>query len=226
MPDDDASEAGRDRPPARMPDSLQDHDRETVGARVRARRTELGLTLQNVADRTGLSKSFLSQVEIGKAAPSVGTLEQISSVLSTSARLLVDEEQDRSVRPAAATDVPADSHGLDRSVHVVRKSGRKSLAYPGGRQPMELLTPDLQRAFEATLSVDAPGSWHEVRRPKAAHEEFALILEGSCEIEVGEVTHLLEPGDSIYFTADGAYRVRAIGPHPVRAVWIATPPAF
>jgi transcriptional regulator with XRE-family HTH domain len=59
-------------------------DPTVVGARIRARRKHLGLTLQNVADAADVSKSFVSQIEIGKTWPSVGVLEQISAALSTS----------------------------------------------------------------------------------------------------------------------------------------------
>ncbi|WP_166356143.1 helix-turn-helix domain-containing protein [Phytoactinopolyspora limicola] len=200
-------------------------DPTVVGARIRARRKELGLTLQNVADRADVSKSLVSRIEIGKTWPSVGVLEQISAALSTTPRVFVSED-DAVDRPSSAADGDDPPRGADDAVHVVRRAARKSVTYPGGRHPLQLLTPDLQRPFEVTLAEENPGQWYDVARTAVEREEFALVLEGQYEIDVdGEVVSL-DPGDSIYFSPGGPYRVRAVGPVPARAIWISTPPGF
>ena len=56
---------------------------EAVGERIRARRHELGLTLKQVANRTGLSVSLISQIELGKSAASVLTLYKVATALGT-----------------------------------------------------------------------------------------------------------------------------------------------
>ncbi|NED96540.1 helix-turn-helix domain-containing protein [Phytoactinopolyspora alkaliphila] len=200
-------------------------DPTVVGARIRARRKQLGLTLQNVADAAEVSKSFVSQIEIGKTWPSVGVLEQISAALSTSARAFVADDE-----VPGPDDSTLDGVGSvpvsDGAVHVVRRSERKRLTYPGGRAALQLLTPDLQRPFEVTLAEENPGEWFDVTRTAAEREEFALVLEGRYEIDVdGEIVEL-DAGDSVYFTPGGPYRVRVMGTAPARAIWIATPPAF
>jgi transcriptional regulator with XRE-family HTH domain len=200
-------------------------DPTVVGARIRARRKQLGLTLQNVADAADVSKSFVSQIEIGKTWPSVGVLEQISAALSTSARTFVSDDPSREQRTGALEET-AEPPASDGAVHVVRSVDRKSLTYPGGRAALQLLTPDLQRPFEVTLAEENPGEWFDVARTTAEHEEFALVLEGRYELDVdGEIVEL-DAGDSVYFTSSGPYRVRVVGTAPARAIWIATPPAF
>jgi transcriptional regulator with XRE-family HTH domain len=54
---------------------------EGLGARIRKRRLQLGMTLQDLAEATGLTKSFVSQVERGRNSPSISTLRSISVAL-------------------------------------------------------------------------------------------------------------------------------------------------
>jgi transcriptional regulator with XRE-family HTH domain len=200
-------------------------DPTVVGARIRARRKELGLTLQNVADRADVSKSLVSRIEIGKTWPSVGVLEQISTALSTTPRVFVADD-DADGRPDPAAERAGPPAAADNAVNVVRRSARKSVTYPGGRNPLQLLTPDLQRPFEVTLAEENPGEWHEVPRTAVDREEFALVLEGRYEIDVDGDVVGLDAGDSVYFSPRGPYRVRAVGPARARAIWISTPPGF
>ena len=53
---------------------------ERLGARIRHHRRQLGLTLVEVAGQAGISQPFLSQIERGKAAPSMATLEGLSLI--------------------------------------------------------------------------------------------------------------------------------------------------
>ncbi|AYY14550.1 XRE family transcriptional regulator [Actinobacteria bacterium YIM 96077] len=184
-----------------------DPEPDAVGERIRMRRRELGLTLQDLAHRTGFSRSFLSQVEIGRSRPSVSALARIRSALDMTTSMFTADEPDRRVR-------------------VVRKDRRKAVAYPGGRHPLELLTPDLQRRFEVTLSHDAPGPWHDAEPPEPAGEVFGFVLEGAYEIEMDAEVHTVRTGDSIHATPRGPYRVRVASDGPARAIWIAIPPAF
>jgi DNA-binding response OmpR family regulator len=54
---------------------------QIVGGRLRERRTEAGLTLKQLANRTGLSVSLISQIELGKSAASMSTLHKLSTAL-------------------------------------------------------------------------------------------------------------------------------------------------
>ena len=68
-----------------------------LGRELRHRRKDLGLTLQQVADLCGLSQPFLSQLENGKAMPSLLALHQVAAALGTSGRELL--------RPSAPADI-------------------------------------------------------------------------------------------------------------------------
>lgn len=202
-------------------DSVPDTaDAALIGTRIRARRRELGLTLQTVGERIGVSKSHLGQVETAKITVSLNLLEKISSVLGLPIKNLIAAPGSADpAEPAVQRPAP------DRRVFLTRADRRKAVVLPGGRSPLEVLTPDLQRLLEVTQSADPPGDWHEVDHSVVAPEEFVHVVEGSYEIEEGDVRHTLHPGDSMVFYPTGTYRVRNPGTVTARALWVTLPAA-
>ena len=195
----------------------------SVAARIRSRRRELGLTLQDVAGRSDVSKSYLSQVETGKLSPSLGTLERISAALRLPTRALVADPGDYPAHGRSSDDRAVDL--VDRRVFVTRRGERKQIAYAGGL-PLELLTPDLQRQLEVTATSDPAGLWRDVVRHGNDSEEFVFVAEGEYELMLHDDVHRLRQGDSMCFYPESTFRVRAIGPEAGRAIWIALPPVF
>jgi transcriptional regulator with XRE-family HTH domain len=191
-----------------------------LGPRLRRSRQRRGLTLQAVADLAGLSKSFVSQVESGTSTPSLASLKRIGDALGIPLAALVDGH-DPLQRGRASEDLVSSS-----DVRVVRRKRRKMLIWPGSHGRTQLLTPDLQRKLEVTLSVWKPGytTGHE---PYAHHgEEFGLVLEGRFEVTVGDETFVLEKGDTIYFPSHLPHKSRVIGRRPATTLWVITPPSF
>ncbi|RLV56226.1 XRE family transcriptional regulator [Aeromicrobium phragmitis] len=197
-------------------------DMRAVASRIRSRRQQLGLTLQDVAERSDVSKSYLSQVETAKLSPSLGTLERISAALRLPTKALMADPGDFSLAGARSEGTPP---LLDRRVFVTRKDRRKTLGYSGGA-PLELLTPDLQRQLEVTMTTDPPDQWRDVERFGSDSEEFVFVLDGDYEVMLDEDVHHLKRRDSMYFYPTTTYRVRAVGSVPARAIWVALPPVF
>lgn len=91
-----------------------------LGRRLRAARRERRYSLQRVADEAGLSKSFISQVELGQSAASLGTLKRICAVLDIPVWSLLDDEP-----PSAPSRT---------GVTIVRRDQRKVRNSPGRRR--------------------------------------------------------------------------------------------
>lgn len=186
-----------------------------LGQRLRTARRERGVSLQDVADESGLSKSFISQVELGRSAASLGTLKRICAVLDMPIWPLLDDDTG-----LAADDVGPDSDG--GHVVIVRHDERKVRRYPGSSTDIAMLTPDLRRKIQATMSVVQPGEGYGHESYTHRGEEFGLVLSGTYEVTVDGVAYVLEKGDSIYFTSTLPHRTRAMGDEPVRSFWVAT----
>lgn len=202
------------------PQGLLDHSDELtrLGLRLRTARRQQNLTLAAAADRAGVSKSFLSQVESGLAHPSLTTLKRISSAVKVPMwALFADPAEDDDA--GGALDLQL------QEVRVVRAARRIRLQIPDTHADVELLTPDVQHNLEVTLSVIQPGDGyglHDAYRHPG--EEFGLVLQGRYEVTVANEVFLLEPGDAIYLPGELAHRTLALGPEPVHSLWINTPP--
>jgi transcriptional regulator with XRE-family HTH domain len=194
-----------------------------LGPRLRQVRKRSGLTLQAVADRTGLSKSFVSQVESGASNPSLASLKKIGDALGIPLAALVDGYHggERTLRQE-----PARADAASMAVRVVRRNRRKMLTWPGAHGRTYLLTPDLQRQLEVTLSVWKPG--YTTGHEPYAHvgEEFGLVLEGRFEVTVGDQTFVLTEGDTISFPSQLPHKSRVLGRRPATTLWVITPPSF
>lgn len=193
-------------------------DAVELGRRLREHRQSVGLTLQQVADETGVTRSFVSQVEAGKVNPSMSTLKRIAAALDTRLGALLDAEY-----PPAAQ--PNGSSGGRSEVAVVRRDHRKMIKWPDSEALSYLLTPDLQRRLEVLLSVYEPG--HSSGDEPYVHEgeEFGLVLSGRYEVQVDGETYVLEQGDTIYFPSHLPHSMRALD-ETAETLWAITPPSF
>jgi len=195
---------------APLPDQL----RGALGRQVRQLRLDRGLTLEDVASRSGCSLGSLSQIERGLGNPSFGTLVKIAHALRVSIGRLV--ELDEEAKPPVSP--------------VVRKDHRRRLnphnAVPGDGTIYEMLTPDLDRALEVLLLKVPPGTSTEATPFVHEGEEVGYILSGVQEVHVDGVTHTLVAGDSISYSSTVPHWYRNASAAVVEAIWIITPPTF
>ena len=108
-----------------------------LGPRIRALRQARRLTLRDVAERSGVTESFLSQVERDVASPSIATVGRIARALDLSIAQLFAEE------PATG--------------RVVRREARRRVAYPGLRAVDEFLTSNMAGRLQVIMSTIEPG---------------------------------------------------------------------
>jgi len=151
-----------------------------VGARLRARRLERGLTITEVAERAGLTAGFISQLERDLTSASLSSLYRICAVLELRVGDLID-------------DVPAG--------RLIRREeqARRSLAL-GDAEHLLLSSRD-ERRFHVTESHIPPGgSAGEEPYTLPADVELVYVLSGSLELQVGDEVHELEQGDTLTYS--------------------------
>lgn len=186
------------------------HD-DALGRRLRALRQERGRSLQQVADAAGVTKSFISQLELGHSSASLGTLKRICTALDAPVWTLLDD--------------PAESVTAAGEAVIVRADERKFRRVAGSEIDIALLTPDLNRDFQVTMSVLKPGEGYGSETYTHQAEEFGVVLQGAYEVTVEGVVHLLHVGDSIYFDSRLPHRTRAVGDGDTVTFWVTTPPS-
>src|SRR4051812_17383546 len=195
-----------------------------LGAKLKEVRRGKGITLQEVARETGLSKSFISQIEAGDANPSIGSLKKIADALAMPLAGLFEAETN-GTDPGVYARFDA-FNGQKDDVRVVRGDRRKMLVWPGQNAKHYLLTPDVQRQLEVTLVELQPG--HDSGEDMYVHagEECGFVIEGQLEVIVNNETYTLDEGDSIYFSSHLPHRLRVTGDRMTRAFWVNTPPTY
>lgn len=178
-----------------------------LGASLRAERLRQGLSLRETARRLGISPSALSQIETGKAHPSVGKLFDIVNLLNVSVdRLLASETVVARGDEGFVSLQRSGEHETLELESGVRWRRLTAGSYPG----VEFLHVEYQPGGSST--GDAGFMRH-------AGQEFGYVLAGRLTIHVGFDAHELGPGDSISFPATTPHRLGNHGAEPAQAIW-------
>ena len=177
-----------------------------IGKRIRQRRKDLGLTLRELGSQTGLTASFLSQVENNQTSPSIASLQRIAVALSVQIFYFLENHLEPEI--------------------VIRRGKRRRLDLPQADIVYELLTTDLSHDLGAFLIRMRPGSRHQAQKLLQPTEEVIFILEGELEITLSDTTHHLQPGDSVHYKGEQLRELKSVGTEELIAVCAMTPPAL
>src|ERR1700761_7570147 len=204
---------------------------EPVGAGLRKHREEAGMSLRALAREVGVSPSLISQIEHGKATPSVATLYAIVSELGISLDELFFDQPRGAAAVAQAEAPPAMDPGEDRfpSSHwqapsegpVLRDGNRLSLTLATGVR-WERLTASHDPGVEFLHCTYPVGGESAPRDELMTHDgfEYGLVLGGRCGATVGADDYELEAGDSIAFDSRTPHRIWNLGDsEPMMAIW-------
>jgi transcriptional regulator with XRE-family HTH domain len=208
-----------------MPDTLLE-----LGKRIRKERQQRQWTLEQFSEKTGLSKSFLSQIERGNTEPSITSLKKIAAQFGYSVVNLFPNGQgteeiwgynDRQAGLQTNNDLYV------KDVAVVRAAKRKRIALPGSNVVYDLLTPDMKRKLEVMYMRVSQGK-HSGEEPMldSPGEKLCIVMKGVLELRVGEEVFRLEQGDSLYYPAHVPHSWQAIAGDSIEVIWILTPPSF
>lgn len=201
-----------------------------IGNKIRKSRLRRKFTLDYLSRRTGLSKSFLSQVERNLTQASVTSLKKIAHELGIGVVYFFTDDEinhdlwgyDRSYPKEAK-----EAFNYSKDIKVVRAGRRKGFTLPGCNVVYEILTPDLNRQLEVMYMriskgetsgdepmVDAPG------------EKFGVVLKGTLEFCVGTEVFQLSAGDAIVHPADVPHTWRGLEGESIEVIWAQTPPSL
>ena len=173
-----------------------------VGARVKALREAMDLSLRDLAERSGVSATMLSQVERGATSPTLAVASKIAGGLDLSLSQLLR---------------------LDETPHVVISPAGEHRRHRRGGHLIEELTPPLPglRADVSTHTLE-PGASTGGRDDVPMHEpgsrETAVVLEGELVLSFEGEDHALREGDSVTFDADLPHHFENESDSPTRFV--------
>jgi transcriptional regulator with XRE-family HTH domain len=175
-----------------------------IGERIKALRLKKSMGLVELGKHTGLSASFLSQLETGRVVPTLRNLARIAMVFSKDLTYFFEPEPRTLFRLHRLKDrVRMPQTGVDDPTYFF-----ESLAY---------LVPD--RHLDPYYAEFLPGK-EDCQRRSHQHGgcEFLYVLSGALEVRHGEEAHRLEAGDSAYFDASTVHSYACAGNAPATAL--------
>jgi len=166
-----------------------------LGLRLKTLRLQKGLTLRELARQAGCSASFISQLELNQASPTIANFEKICTALKMS-----------------LVDVLREEPHLQEPIQVPLDSEDHPLAMFWQRARLRHLLPhDAPKPFTALqLTMDVDGETPP-RSSRRSFNELAIVLKGNVELIVGEKVFSLEPCTAIYFDLGMVHQWRNVG---------------
>jgi transcriptional regulator with XRE-family HTH domain len=177
-----------------------------AGGRLRQRRKELGLSLEQLAQKTGLTASFLSLIERDQNDPSLDSLRRIAEALEVP--IFYFTQQANGQNP------------------VVRRDERVKITFPPGHVTCELLVPNLRGRLEVFIGRAHPSAGNFARTPKHDSDECLYLMAGSLQVVLADGEHTLRSGDSIYFHGSTLRELKALGRREAVYISMITPPVL
>ncbi len=176
-----------------------------IGVKIKQLRLQRGLTQEELAARTELTKGFISQLERDLTSPSIATLMDILAALGTDVAGFFRETQDEPV--------------------VYNTDDMFVKQEPDGYTIQWLVTNAQKNALEPIL-VTIPGGVSGVEDDPHEGEEFGYVLSGSVTLVVGTKRYRIKKGGSFYFRPTRVHYLINHGKTEARVLWVSTPPSF
>ena len=174
-----------------------------IGENLRRVRLHKKLTLKDLSKRTGLTPSFLSQLERDKVSSSIFTLRKIASTLNIKISYLFGEEAEKVV--------------------LIKKDKRKEFKCEDSKTKGEILASGtLDIKIEPLLLTIEPGG--ETGKELSNHQgqEFGIVFEGRIKFILGKKEYIAGKGDSICFNSAEPHKLVNIGKKKARVLWVIT----
>lgn len=178
---------------------------DLIGGKIRDLRKQKGLTQQELADRTELTKGFISQLERGQVSPSVVTLFDLIECLGSTPGEFFKET------------------GHEQIVFTEKDYFTKTDEQ--GNSTVWLVPSAQSNQMEPVLVTIQP---HEVLEDDSPHngEEFGYVLSGRIIVRREDKKYEVKTGESFYYEADKVHRIENPGSRIAKLIWVSTPPSF
>lgn len=175
-----------------------------IGRKIKRLRIQKGLTLEELASRSELTKGFLSQMERDLTSPSIATLNDILEALGTTlAEFFKDEKEEQLVF-------------------------RKKDFFVDEREnyTVHWIVPNTQKNEMEPILIELPqGGESFVMNPHSG-EEFGYVLEGTVLLLAGEDRHIVHKGETFYLSGKTRHFLKNEKKTTAKVLWVSTPPLF
>ena len=165
-----------------------------MSIRLKLLRKKLGISLEALAEKSGMTKSYLSKIERGLNTPSIAAALKLAKALNVKVEELFSEESAR-----------LDSYSL------VRSDERQSLAANDQSLGYAVLARQVGERSMLPFMIYPPADFIDKAFKEHTGEEFLFVHEGQVEVDFMTERVLLNRGDALHFNAQKPHRIRSVG---------------
>ncbi len=165
-----------------------------MSIRLKLLRKKLGISLEVLAEKSGMTKSYLSKIERGLNTPSIAAALKLAKALNVKVEELFSEESAR-----------LDSYSL------VRSDERQSLAANDQSLGYAVLARQVGERSMLPFMIYPPADFIDKAFKEHTGEEFLFVHEGQVEVDFMNERVLLNRGDALHFNAQKPHRIRSVG---------------
>ncbi len=178
----------------------------SIGEKIKSLRVQNNLTQEELADRSELSKGFISQIERDLTSPSIATLVDILECLGTNLNDFFSENVQEKIV----------FHKEDFFIKEDKEAG----------QTIKWIVPNAQKNdMEPILLTLEPGG-SSLKDDPHPGEEFGYVLSGSITVVLGENHFKARKGESFYYSCNKKHHLENAGRSAATILWVCTPPNF
>lgn len=164
-----------------------------IGERIKHKRELLGMQLNDLAKRVGISSSALSQIEKAKSYPTIITLKHISEHLRTTVGDLIGENESLAGNPVYRKD----------EMSIIDKNN-------SGTGLFSISPEDVSKQMDTFILRFVKNSDSSTLLDKYNGQMFGYLLSGELQFEIDNKTYVVQVGDTIYFNARRNFRLENI----------------
>ncbi len=175
-----------------------------IGHKIKQLRIQKGLTLEELASRSELTKGFLSQTERNLTSPSIATLNDIVEALGSSLSEFFREEKEEKM-----VFQKKDFFVDERENYTVN-----------------WIVPNTQKNAMEPVLLELPEGGTSFEVEPHSGEEFGFVLEGCVKLILGEESYTVRKGETFYLTGKYFHYLTNEKKTTAKVLWISTPPLF
>lgn len=175
-----------------------------IGNKIKQLRTQKGLTLEELASRSELTKGFLSQLERDLTSPSITTLSDILEALGSSLSEFFREDKNEKF--------VFNQHDFfvdERDTHTIN-----------------WIVPNTQKNQMEPILVELPQNGQSFEVAPHSGEEFGYVLNGTISLVCDGKRHVLRQGETFYLHGRSFHTLKNDHKTTARVLWVSTPPLF
>lgn len=179
-----------------------------IGTVLKHNREQCGYNLKNLADKTGLSSSYISQIEHGKVSPSLSSLVKIADVLGTTIQGLFEEVSSQNERPVIRKDDRRLASSLDEGIHI---------SFATNSVLSKIMEVAVVKLEVGAQTGDNAASY------KRFGSQVMYVTKGKVEARLKSETFILEKGDSLNMNSDDPHSVKNIHTNESEVIFFVVP---